>query len=176
MANPKVRKAKQEVKDELRRISDARGGLRPSEVVDEARPKSSPLHGEFEWQDNKAAHEYRLIQARQLIRLAVPVIKQADGSEKRDPFVWVPPTAAQRVESESNEGVYQPMSVVVQDADKFARALLHLTQRVNAAMQAAEELRDAAAETASTEPERMARIAMAITALQTAGAAVSALH
>jgi hypothetical protein len=176
MANAKVRQAKKDVQDELQRIAEKYGGLRPSEVVAEAKSKESPIHSEFEWNDGKAAHAYRLNQARTLIRVIVPIIEKADGTTQRDPFVWVPPTASQREESDSNEGVYQPMSVVVLDVDKFARALMALTQRVNAAMQAAEELRDAASATANDEPERMARIALAITALQTAGAAVSALH
>ena len=176
MANPKVRKAKQAVQAELQRIAATHGGLRPSDVVEAARLKESPLHKEFEWSDSKAAHKFRLMQARTLIRIAVPMIEQPDGTSKRDPFVWVPPTAAQREESDSNEGVYQQMSVVVQDIDKFARALMALTQKVNAAMLAAQELRDAAAEDGGDSTERMARIAMAITALQTAGAAVSALH
>ena len=176
MANPKVRKAKKAVQDELQRIAALHEGLRPSDVVTEAKPKESPIHNEFEWTDSKAAHQFRLDQARRLIRIAVPMVTQPDGSVKRDPFVWIPPTHAQREKSESNEGVYQQMSVVVQDVDKFARALTALSQKVRSAMLAAEELRDAAADVGGDDSERMARIALAITALQTAGAAVSALH
>jgi hypothetical protein len=50
-----------------------------------------------------------------------------------------------------------------------------LVAQVSRAQHAAQELRDAA-EKDSSNPERMSRIAMAITALQTAGAAVAALH
>jgi len=176
MANQKVKQAKKEVAAELARINAQHGGLQASVVVAEAEPKDSPLHGEFEWDNKKAGHKYRLMQARTLIRLIVPVIELPDGSTRADPYVWVPPTAAQKEESDSNEGVYQTTSVVVQDTDAFARALSALTAKMTAAIRAAEELRDAAIALPGDDGERMARIAMAITALQTAGAAVQALH
>ena len=42
--------------------------LTPQTVVDEARPVDSPLHPYFEWDDNVAAHHWRLEQARHLIK------------------------------------------------------------------------------------------------------------
>lgn len=42
--------------------------LRPEDVIKDAKRKTSPLHAYFEWDDSKAAHQYRLNQARQLIR------------------------------------------------------------------------------------------------------------
>jgi hypothetical protein len=65
----------------LQRIQRANGGLlRPEDVVSEARAKISPLHPMFEWKDSAAAHEYRLWQARQLIR--VSVIFLPNGSDQ----------------------------------------------------------------------------------------------
>jgi hypothetical protein len=40
----------------------------PEDVVEDARPIDSPMHDAFEWDDSKAAIEYRLEQARHLIR------------------------------------------------------------------------------------------------------------
>jgi len=42
--------------------------LTPGNVVREARRKTSPLHGWFEWDNTAAARMYRLEQARELIR------------------------------------------------------------------------------------------------------------
>lgn len=54
--------------DELRKIAKKnRGLLRPVQVVEAARDEASPLHGQFTWDDAKAAEEYRLWQARELI-------------------------------------------------------------------------------------------------------------
>ena len=53
----------------LKEIAKRDGGLlRPQAVVDAARPKNSPLHGAFCWNNTEAAQKYRLLQAQQLIR------------------------------------------------------------------------------------------------------------
>jgi hypothetical protein len=41
--------------------------LTPDNVVQEARSPDSPLHDKFEWDDDVAAHQHRLYQARKLI-------------------------------------------------------------------------------------------------------------
>lgn len=43
------------------------GRLTAEAVVADARKKTSPIHDVFEWDDSKAAHSYRVGQARQLI-------------------------------------------------------------------------------------------------------------
>lgn len=66
---------------ELRRIAKSNGGLLlPAKVVEAARPKSSPLHSRFEWDDTEAAENYRLWQARQLIRVVVEQIEGVHGT------------------------------------------------------------------------------------------------
>lgn len=171
-------KVKAEVRAELMRLAKAEdgiGGLRSSDVVEAARSKDSPLHGEFEWNNSKAGHEFRLIQARTLIRAAVTTAMGDDGKPKVvDRFIHVPAVQAEQPDSKTREGVYMLMSDVVKDDDKFARALSALVAIVNRAKQSAQELRDAAA--GSSDADRMVRIGMAITALETAGAAVAALH
>jgi len=105
----------------------------------------------------------------------VPVII-VDGREQRIPWIHVPTTQQEAKDAGSDEGTYHALNVVVQDPDAFARALSELAAKVRSAQAAAEELRAAASAIDNPDGERMARIAMAITALQTAGAAVSALH
>lgn len=57
------------IADRLARILKRNGGiLTPNAVLDDARDASSPLHDQFEWDDTEAAHQYRLQQARALIR------------------------------------------------------------------------------------------------------------
>jgi len=50
-----------------------KGELTPSDVVNDARNPNSPLHSFFEWSDSVAAEQYRLSQARGLIRAVVAV-------------------------------------------------------------------------------------------------------
>jgi hypothetical protein len=56
------------VRDELERIYNADGTLTPRAVVDDARPDDATLHPCFEWDDSIAGEQYRLDQARHLIR------------------------------------------------------------------------------------------------------------
>lgn len=59
------------VRDELERLEDQAGRLTPSIVIEAAKDEQSPLHGYFEWDDSIAAENYRLEQARTLIRSVV---------------------------------------------------------------------------------------------------------
>ena len=46
---------------------EQQGRLTAKNLLDESRPAEAPLHDEFEWDDIKAAEEYRLQQARHII-------------------------------------------------------------------------------------------------------------
>ena len=78
--------------------------LHAEDVVAAARDPLSPLHSKFQWDDSKAAHRYRLWQARQII--ASVTIKLPDGRATRKYInVTVGPAARQ----------YEPAVLVVQD-------------------------------------------------------------
>lgn len=65
--NAETRKA---LEQRLERIRQRNGGvLTPDGVVKDARDPKSPLHEHFTWDDSLAAHQYRLDQARTLIRI-----------------------------------------------------------------------------------------------------------
>ncbi|WP_157266465.1 hypothetical protein [Azohydromonas aeria] len=57
------------IKSELERIAAEHDGLlRPEDVVKQAADKAHPLHEHFQWDNTTAAHQWRLEQARRLIR------------------------------------------------------------------------------------------------------------
>lgn len=149
---------------ELERIRAETGTLLASAVVDAAADEDSPLHPAFDWDDASAGREYRLIQARHLIR-AVRVT--VGTKEPRRVYVHV----GQRSDE---EGVYEPMDVVVKSPDRYALALIELRRRLNSAQEAFEELRQAGE--ASGDRDRLALLAMAAEALAAANSAVKALH
>jgi hypothetical protein len=62
--------------EEIRKESG--GILRPADVVRVAEAEDHPLHSAFEWDDTEAAREYRLNQARHLIKVAVMVMPQTE--------------------------------------------------------------------------------------------------
>ena len=57
----------QVVGEEIERLEQKNGKVTPAEMVKEAKPKKSPLHNLFEWDDKKAADAYRLQTARQVL-------------------------------------------------------------------------------------------------------------
>ena len=70
---------------ELKRIIESNGNrVDANRIVDEAANPLNPLHGAFEWDDTKAAHEHRLWQARHLagslqFRLITPDKRELSG-------------------------------------------------------------------------------------------------
>lgn len=77
---------------ELHRIAAEHGGeLRPADVVEAARLKTSPLHTQFQWDDTVAAHQWRLQQARQLIRVTVEYVGPAEKPVLARVFVSLTP-------------------------------------------------------------------------------------
>lgn len=136
------------VTSELARIHEENDStLTAPAVLEAARPKDAPLHPAFEWDIKKAANEYHLIQARQIIRAVVIV-----SEEPEEPTVprWV------HVEKDN----YQPIEVVVERPDMFQLALAEATAKLAAAERAVLDLKRAAEQ--APNPDRMAAIALAV--------------
>lgn len=57
--------------------------LLAEDVVQAARSPDSPLHRFFEWDDSKAAHQYRVSQARKLIQQVQVWMPLGDGTRTR---------------------------------------------------------------------------------------------
>jgi hypothetical protein len=67
---------------EVEKLIEAHGQkLKAEDVVTAAEHLTSPLHVAFEWDDNKAAHEYRVVQAQHLLRSVQITIVTPAGSE-----------------------------------------------------------------------------------------------
>ncbi len=97
------------IRDELLRLAKGRKALQPQAVVNAASDPTSPLHSCFVWDNTKAANEYRLWQARQLI---VSVKISFDGPEERvfQAFVSLKPDRI------APGGGYRKMTDVMGDA------------------------------------------------------------
>ncbi len=59
-----------------------KGELTPEDVLEDARNPNSPLHSYFEWSDTEAARQYRLQQARGLIRAVVAIYTREDEGKE----------------------------------------------------------------------------------------------
>lgn len=96
--------------------NDEDGLLEPHAVVEEARNPDSPLHGQFEWDDSIAGHEYRIWQARSLLaRVKVRII---DVGRSRA-FVNVRVRSSNGTERRG----YLPIERVATDPDLYSQAI-----------------------------------------------------
>jgi len=114
----------------LEQIRVANGGiLRPRNVVDEAEPKDHPLHPQFEWDNRKAADQYRVWQARHLILTTVTVL---DDDPKQCPIRAYVSLAEDRG---NPDGGYRPIVDVLRDpvrsGDLLQEALAALVEWQN---------------------------------------------
>lgn len=65
----------------IENIKKKKGGLTPQLLVIESQPKKSPLHNCFEWDDSKAAREYRIVQAQEIIRFLYVEVESDDDDK-----------------------------------------------------------------------------------------------
>lgn len=105
------------LRDQLDAVRSTQGELTPATVVKAAEPDDHPLHGRFEWNDTVAGHEYRKVQAAELIRsVRVSYGEPRQDGEKKSVRAFVP------VRGTDRSSAYEPIEEVVQD--EFARKLL----------------------------------------------------
>lgn len=101
----------------LHALERKRGVLTPEAVVREATKKSSPLHGWFEWDDTAAARQYRLEQARDLIRSVTVTFIGAANADKLTVRAFV---------HLGDPTIYESTVNVLGDADKRAVLLARM--------------------------------------------------
>jgi hypothetical protein len=83
--------SRQEIARELNKIATAHGGHATAEqVVEAAAPLDHPLHPQFEWDDSAAAHQWRVKQARAMLRVTVYMRKPEDGRVRIPIFTSLP--------------------------------------------------------------------------------------
>jgi len=122
----------QAVGRELNGIRSSHGSLTPEAIVKTARPKASVLHDYFEWNNRKAAIEYRLWQARVLVCSIVSVRGDTEKGRPVRSFVSV-------------NHAYEPIEVVLGDAIMRERVLTEIMNGIEAMKEKArayEELSD----------------------------------
>lgn len=104
----------QKVADELYSIGDE---FTPEQIVEKARDESTELHKCFEWNDEIAAHHYRLQQARVVVCNLVIKEQQNDDAYQKRVFYKT-----------DTAGGYKPLSIVMKNKDEYEKLL----ERANA--------------------------------------------
>lgn len=103
------------IRAELERL-ERDGKIRPVDVVEAAKDESSPLHDCFTWDDGEAAHQYRLMEARNLLRVYVVRPDNEQGPVVRA-FVSL---TSDRVQQ---GGGYRAIANVMSDEELYAQML-----------------------------------------------------
>jgi len=129
---------RKQIQRELEQVRQSNGGvLRPEDVVKFARNKRTALHAEFKWDDSEAAEEYRLWQARQVIRVAVTVLPSPhSGQDPVRAYVSVP---SDRVRP---GGGYRAIGEVVADEEQRAELINEAISEVKRWRRKYERLRE----------------------------------
>lgn len=152
--------------DELERIRDRDGRLRPATVVEESRPNDAPLHPVFEWRDKIAAQKYREDQARNVIR-SVVVIRPTEEHAEVTVRAYVNITTG-----DGNGRVYESTEVAVSQPDIMAGVIAKMQSHIAGAQRSLDELLEMASR--SGDGKRMRRIAIAAKALRVTSRAMQA--
>lgn len=141
------------------------GKLLPESIVERAKSARSPLHPFFCWDDTEAAQQFRLQQARTLIR-------EIERLPADDPLAS--PQAAYVNVRIDKEQYYKPPSEVVDNQAEYASACRLLMNHIAGAQQTLAHLRELAGKLG--DEERTNRLSVAFEALLTARAAVQAIQ
>ena len=116
---------------ELTRLAtENHGRLTPDSVVDAAKDEASPLHGFFEWDDDAAAHMFRVEQARHLIRSVRVDVTTSHHTVRVPAFVHDP-------ECERGEQGYVSIRQVASDEDKAREVVVAEFSRAASALKRA---------------------------------------
>jgi len=122
---------------ELERIRKQSGRLNTEDVVEEAKAARNPLHPIFEWDDSEAGKQYRLWQARQLIRNVTVV--RSDGADPEPVFVHVV-LKGQGNDEGTTEQYYQSTRIVVNSVSELQGALSQADIRLQSARKSLDDL------------------------------------
>lgn len=125
-------KRKRAVMARLQAIAGEAGTLTPEAVLADAADPESVLHDCFEWDDTKAAHQYRLDQARSLIRIRMTVT--VDERE------IVAPSWVRNPDSLPSEQGYVSVARMRDDKDRARDVLLAEIDRAMAAFERARNI------------------------------------
>jgi hypothetical protein len=148
---------------------DNDGAVSASNVVAAAKAKSSPMHGAFDWDDTAAAAQWRLDQARDLVRCVRVIVVDEAGERQEQPQMV---NVVVQHDHRGKVQEYRRAIDVVQQPDAYASALQELRRHIEDTERAVAELR----RMASDLPERQATLAAVADALATARTVAATLH
>lgn len=109
--------------NEIAEIADENNGiLRAIDVVRKAKNPKTELHSQFEWDNDKAGHQWRLFQARQLI-----VRVYITTPEREEPIQAFVSLISDR---QNSDGGYRSIVSVMSDSQQRAQIINQILQQI----------------------------------------------
>lgn len=102
-------------------LSKTEEGLTASTLLEANKPESAPLHNEYEWNDEKAANEWRLQQSRHFIN-SITTIVMSDSEEQQ--------VRAFHIVTEKSQ--YEPIMAIIKEESKYERLLANAVLELEA--------------------------------------------
>ena len=106
----------------LEQLEQQYGSITPEMLVKKAKAKRNPLHNYFDWDDKSAAEQYRIVQARYILRIIIRE-ETPNGPENMRAFV--------NVVTSGQQSVYMPT----------AKAMANATTRIQLLEKAKDDLK-----------------------------------
>lgn len=147
--------------DLIRKKLKKDGKLTTTGVLQLASNPDSPLHGLFQWDDTKAADEYRKMQARSVIKRYNVSIEDAGEQVVHVRSV------------KKGEGEYKETETVVLNISDFEMAMDEATSKLRSAEKAVAHLQEIAHK---ESPDTTGILAVAMQGLNTANLALDKIH
>lgn len=99
---------------------ESQGRLTAKDLVEESKPADAPLHGAFEWDNNKAAELYREGQARNIINCLTVTYDDEENREEKTVRAFF------KISKETHD--YESTVHIVSDEEKY-QALLDMAKK-----------------------------------------------
>ncbi len=149
----------------LAKLEEKQGNLTAQSVVDAARPKTSPLHEAFEWDDSAAAESWRLDQARSMIKsIEIVVIEEEGDAEPESRPIYF--NVQQPSPGSYAGGYYKNREALVESVEEWESALQLAKQQLAGSLKALRSIEELRPALSKQQTRTLARARKSIEAAQ----------
>ena len=103
-------------------LSQTKEGLTAETLLNANKLKNAPLHNDYEWNNQKAANEWRLHQSRHFLNSLIVVMVNDETSEELH-------TRAVHITTEAHK--YEPITTIIKEENKYAVLLENALAELN---------------------------------------------
>lgn len=107
----------QAVGEQMEMLAASESGLTAETLLEANKPEDAPLHNDYEWNDTKAAANWRFHQSRHFMNSLVTVhVDESSTDEQAEPLIV-------RAVFPTGQSHYEPLSAIVKEQSKYDKLL-----------------------------------------------------